>query len=337
MDLRDSLLPDNIKDQLIEIGYSGPDGVEKLISAAQVAGPEMAAYLDISMPQLSAILNNVAPSAMSVPMSSIQLIQQAVYSLGFAISEATPPSTAPVFPAVPAPVPANVDMTAQMPPVRSQGDRGTCVAHAAIAVYEHHLSTAGALQDLSEQFLYWNCKRYDGIPNVEGTFLSVAFPCLQRDGTCLEPDWPYNPNIIIGNEGHHPPPSGAQVKALSFRPAKIRQLSPTFVADIKAELAIGRCVAFSIPVFNSWYGSKWVAHTGEITMPIPNEIRAGGHAMCLVGYVELPHNPELGFGRFILRNSWGQNWGITSPYGAGYGTIPFAYLAKVGAEAYSLM
>jgi C1A family cysteine protease len=58
--------------------------------------------------------------------------------------------------------------------------------------------------------------------------------------------------------------------------------------------------------------------------------------MCLVGYVDMPNNQELGFGRFILRNSWGANWGINSPYGAGYGTIPYAYLAKLGTEAHSI-
>ncbi len=70
-------------------------------------------------------------------------------------------------------------------------------------------------------------------------------------------------------------------------------------------------------------------------MPVPNEVRVGGHAMCLVGYVDMP-NPGLGGGRFILRNSWGTSWGIDSQYGPGYGTIPYAYIARMGAEAYSI-
>ena len=159
---------------------------------------------------------------------------------------------------------------------------------------------------------------------------------LYREGCCLETDWPYVPIPIAGNEGQNPPPTGAQLAALAFRIPFVKQLSPTYIPDLKAELAAGHCVSFSIPVFNSWLGSQWVADTGDITMPIPNEIRVGGHAMCLVGYVDMPNSPELGFGRFILRNSWGHAWGINSPYGQGYGTIPFAYLAKLGAEAYSI-
>lgn len=125
------------------------------------------------------------------------------------------------------------------------------------------------------------------------------------------------------------------MEALSFRAPGYTRLSPTFVNDIKNELAAGRCVAFSVPVFNSWLRSPWVAHTGDITIPVPGEVRVGGHAMCLVGYSDMP-NPGLGGGQFILRNSWGNTWGISSPPGVGYGTIPYAYVARMGAEAYSI-
>jgi C1A family cysteine protease len=229
-----------------------------------------------------------------------------------------------------------VNLIPQMPTVRNQESRGTCVAHAALASYEHYLYVQGAYQDLSEQFLYWNCKRNDGIPNLEGTWLAIAIPLLQREGCCLETTWSYIPLPVPGNEGQGPPPGGAQLEALTFRVPGYKQLSPTFVDDIKNELAAGRCVPFSVPVFNSWLRSQWVAYSGDITMPVPNEVRVGGHAMCFVGYVDRP-NPGLGGGRFILRNSWGTtNWGINSSYGAGYGTIPYAYIARMGAEAYSI-
>ena len=224
----------------------------------------------------------------------------------------------------------------QKPPIRNQQNRGTCVAHAALASYEHNLSLVGALQDLSEQFLYWNCKKHDGIQTQPGTWLGVAMPLLQRDGCCDEARWPYFGNDVQGNEGQGPPPPGAQLAALSFRPRQINRIAPASVADYRAELAMGRVVAFSVPVFNSWLGSKSVAYTGEITMPIPGEVRVGGHAMTVVGCLDFPNRPEIGSGRFILRNSWGTTWGISSPHGAGYGTIPYAYIARFGAEAYSV-
>lgn len=110
-----------------------------------------------------------------------------------------------------------VNLADRMPPIRDQGNRGTCVAHAAVAAFEHYLIERGEQSreaiDLSEQFLYWNCKANDGDPNDEGTFLEVAMPLLFSDGCCLESIWPYNPNPKPGNEGQGPPPAGAQPDA----------------------------------------------------------------------------------------------------------------------------
>jgi C1A family cysteine protease len=113
-------------------------------------------------------------------------------------------------------------------------------------------------------------------------------------------------------------------------------LPATSVESIKAELASGRCVAFAIPVFNSWFQNLEVRRTGDIVMPVPGEVRSPlGHAMCIVGYQDLADEPEIG-GRFILRNSWNEQWAIRSPYEPGYGTIPYTYIARFCVEAYVL-
>lgn len=108
------------------------------------------------------------------------------------------------------------------------------------------------------------------------------------------------------------------------------------MADYKAALAANQWVPFSVPVYNSWYLSNQVRLTGDITNPIPGETRAGGHAMCIVGCLDLPDRPELGGGRFILRNSWGPTWGMHSPHGAGCGTTPYIYIQRFAMEAYTL-
>jgi C1A family cysteine protease len=323
------------QDALNALGFSGEDSLEQLLGAAQVAGLELAAYLEVPVLELIDTVNASASSASAIPQSALNIINQATYSLGVALDQIPLSTIAPSISAPIASLAATVNLISDMPPIRNQKDRGTCVAHAALAAYEHYLNTHGAYQDLSEQFIYWNCKRNDDIPNQAGTWLAVAFNLLGLEGCCLETTWPYNPNPISGNEGQGPPPGGAQLQAMSFRVPSYKNLSATYVNDIKNELAAGRCVAFSIPVFNSWWRSPWVANSGDITMPVPGEVMAGGHAMCFVGYVDMT-DPGLGGGRFILRNSWGDTWGINSSYGAGYGTIPYAYIAKMGMEAFVL-
>ena len=229
----------------------------------------------------------------------------------------------------------------QMPPVRDQAYRGTCVAHAAVACFEQYLIARGQATpnsiDLSEQFLYWDCKSHDGSPNQEGTYLAIAVPLLFNDGCCLESVWPYNPNPIPGNEGQGPPPAAAAADAASRKSPGAKQLSPSSVQDIKDELAQGRCVAVSVAVYDYCWMTDQIRSTGNVTMPFPGDVTSEGHAICLVGYEDLDGEPDLGGGHFILRNSWNGYWGVNCEFGIGYGTLPYAYLTTYGSEAYSIV
>lgn len=316
-----------LREKLVVLGFTT---MEQLVGAATVARAELEQYLAVKLDELMARV----PVALEQPSGEERaILADAVYTLGAEVDGIPPMTIAPAI-AAPAVLPHSVNLIPGMPAVRNQRNRGTCVAFASIAVFEHYLQ--GAYQDMSEQFLYWNCKRSDGIPSSSGTYVSVAFPLLGRDGVCLEATWPYNPNPIAGNEGQAPPPPGAVVQALAYRPTTIKRIAPTSVLDIKAELAADRCVAFSVPVFNSWWNQA-VSLSGDILMPIPGEVRTGGHAMCLVGYQDSPAEEPIGGGRFLLRNSWGTTWGLRNPNGAGYGTIPYAYISRFGMEAYTVL
>jgi len=300
------------KKPLASLGYLT---LEHLIYAAQVAGHELSDFLHVDLDEL---IKSVPVAAATIPAAALDSISSAEYPLGFAVETFTPPDTASQIPILPESVSLTcTNLISQMPPVRDQGDRGTCVAHAALAAYEHYLQRSGAYVDMSEQFCYWNCKKHDRHPQTAGTWLSVAMSLLKRDGCCPETTWPYVSAPKPMDEGQGPPPGGSQAQALQFRIRNSNQLAPTSVLDLKTELAQSRVVAFSIPVFNAWYRNPWVAYTGEIVLPPPGSVRVGGHAMCLVGCIDLPDQPQIGGGKFILRNSWGEKkWGIKCPYGA---------------------
>jgi hypothetical protein len=308
--------------------------LEEFQSAAMVARPELDAFLGTSVDEL---LSAIPATAEAIPQSALETILAGDYALGVDLDVVPRLTVAPGIQTTDEESSGGcANLIKEMPPVRDQGNRGTCVAFASIAAYEQSLFKVGAGHDLSEQFLYWNCKANDGIPTTSGTFLGIAFPLLKRDGCCLETAWPYVSNPVIGNEGQGPPTSGSQFGALTFRLPAFRTIPASSVSDYRMELLGGHTVAFSIPVFNSWYRSPAVAYSGNLTMPIPGEVRVGGHAMCIVGCIDQPDQPQIGGGRFILRNSWGSRWGINSPHGIGYGTIPYAYVARFGVEAYSV-
>jgi hypothetical protein len=283
----------------------------------------LAEYLGLSQDQVAALINLLPPPSF-VPG------EMEIHGLG-ALDE--PEGAGPdAEPMSFAPLPGSVDLHDRMPPVRNQRNRGTCVAHASVAVREFLLGPQSTSADLSEQFLYWDCKRNDGSPNDEGTWIRVAMSCLQEDGVCPEAVWPYKPDPVPGNEGQAPPPAGAAEQATTARIATGTQLQPRWVTQLKQTLADGKPIAFAVPVYAYWVSDP-ARKTGDIRMPLGTDRKLGGHAMCIVGYEDDQAVPGGGF--FKVRNSWGTDWAQDSKVAAGYARVPYAYLSKFGASAYT--
>lgn len=218
-------------------------------------------------------------------------------------------------------------------PIRDQGRRGTCVAHAVCAVLEcQEKRLTGESLDLAEQFAYWAAKTNDGSPDDEGTWLHVAVPVVAREGVCREAAWPYNPSPIPGDEAQGPPPADAKADAEHHLLRDPRDLPPRDSSSMRASLDQGRPVAISVPVFDNWESNPAADTTGLIPMPLPNSVLVGGHAVCATGYAR---DPEFaGGGYLIIRNSWGTDWAPKSPVAAGYGALPLLYIDRYGYEAW---
>ena len=230
-------------------------------------------------------------------------------------------------------LPTSHSLLDMLPPVRNQGSRGTCVAHAVIAVREQLEIAAGSPPEmnLSEQYVYWWCKAHDGIPKVSGTYVSVGMRCLNETGAPWEEAWPYV-SRETGDQGQGPPPPAAANGDPAFRTLRSQQFNRTDITGIKTCLSEGRVVAFSIPVFDSWYASSATSRWGKITLPLPGEPADGGHAMALVGYQDDPEAP--GGGYFLVRNSW-QPWSWDGVWQEGYGYISYAYISRHATAVFS--
>lgn len=231
-----------------------------------------------------------------------------------------------------APLPPMIDLRAGFGPVRNQGQRGTCVAHAAAAVREYLLGQQPAALDFSEQFHYWDCKQHDLIPNLPGTYIKTSMARLQESGIPQETVWPYNPNPISGNEGQGPAPQGASEAAGRYRISGYTRLVPTDVEGLCQTLANNKPISFAVPVYNYWFAEP-VRSSGDVRLPLPGEPLAGGHAMCMVGYQQDESMP--GGGYFMVRNSWGTTWAARSAVAPGYARIPFAYIREYANSAFT--
>ncbi|MGM9739705.1 MAG: C1 family peptidase [Candidatus Cryptobacteroides sp.] len=207
-------------------------------------------------------------------------------------------------------VPPSIDLRASFTSVKDQGDMGACSAFAVVAIFEAILKKNGQTDiDLSEQFAYYNARRDEtGTKKDSGCSLYSVIQTMTKDGICLENLFPYNPDKISME-----PPKEAYDDAENRKIVKAKAVRKE-IQDIKSAVCEGYPVAISLKIFNSFNPSK-----GFIPMPSDEEIaegKSGNHAMVICGY-----NDEARF--FVVRNSWGNKFGIK-----GYCYIPYTYIGN---------
>jgi C1A family cysteine protease len=132
-----------------------------------------------------------------------------------------------------------------------------------------------------------------------------------KQGVCDENEWPYD----IARFAEQP--AGRCYADAHRNRAAGYQRVPRTLNQFKGCLAHGYPIVFGFRVYQS-FESPEVARTGEVPLPAPGEEALGGHAVLAVGY-------EDATGRFLVRNSWGPDWG-----NAGYFTLPYGYLTDRG-------
>jgi C1A family cysteine protease len=232
-----------------------------------------------------------------------------------------------------------VNYVSRLSAPRDQGDRGSCVAFAVTAINEYSFFVkTGRYNNLSEQYLFSETKLRDR-DTYCGTTISSALTVLAVKGQCLETKWSYNPHTpCIQTFGK---PTNADQDALPYRNGSIPVDRNNVVGNIRGHLSIGHLLAFSIPIYDSWYNNPDTINTGRFILPGIGENpltgtdgKALGHAMVVVGYQDAEEWP--GGGYFIVRNSWGLSWGASNYYGSGYGVIPFEFISTLVWEVYAI-
>lgn len=213
-------------------------------------------------------------------------------------------------------LPKKIDYTSQMSLVRDQGDEGTCVAFATVVGVKEYQDCKEQNKDitLSPRYVYWRCKKLDGIPDEEGTYLRVAMKVLQKFGVCTEKCWPYQP------QQNDFPGTCAEEEAPIYRIKTYARLRS--ITSMKRFLVANGPFVAGVMVFEDWFRPQAI-RTGEIPLPRAGKEPEGGHAICIVGY-------DDGKRYFKFKNSWGTEWGEQ-----GYGYLSYDYIRKYCMDAWS--
>lgn len=210
-------------------------------------------------------------------------------------------------------IPAKIDLRSQCPAVYDQGQLGSCTGNAIAAALEFELLKQKEADFIpSRLFIYYNERVIEGTVNEDsGAMLRDGIKSVANQGVCPEREWIYDISKFADK-----PTDGCYTDAVKFKALSYKRLDSTKITVLKGCLAAGTPFVFGFSVYES-FESQEVAQTGVVNMPTPNENLIGGHAVLAVGYDDAQQ-------RFIVRNSWGVEWGQQ-----GYFTIPYNYLTNL--------
>lgn len=206
-------------------------------------------------------------------------------------------------------LPRKIDLQANCSPVEDQGQLGSCTANSLVGALEFLENKDGtSFVDLSRLFIYYNERVIEGtIDQDSGAFIRDGIKSLAKQGVCPESDWPYK----IATFRKRPSVS-------CYRTAKKHRIISyhriNTVDEMRSCLTDGFPFVFGFTVYESFESQK-VAKSGVVDLPAAKEKVVGGHAVMGVGYDDSKK-------RFLIRNSWGADWGKK-----GYFTIPYTYLS----------
>lgn len=189
-----------------------------------------------------------------------------------------------------------VDLRNYDTPIEDQGNLGSCTGHAVAGAIELLNNRNNIRNEISRLFIYYYERLLIGTVNYDsGAYIRDGIKATNRWGAPLEQLWPYNISKFKAA------PSSVAVNDAAKRKVTRYERATNFNLVIDA-LNNGFPVIVGFLVYSSFM-SQAVARTGM--MPNPNtkrETLLGGHAVLIVGY---DNNTQ----RFIVKNSWGTNWG----------------------------
>ena len=221
-------------------------------------------------------------------------------------------------------IPTSVDHRAEMTPIRDQGPRGTCVAHAANAAMEAFKSIP---DDLSEQYSYDLFMRKENRkPDYDKGIVTTQSAIYLADGTVVESMWPYTNSI---------PAATTTVPAAAAAAQKYKITSYQLISDggadgaasiknpryLESVLRAGNNIVFG--TFVAWGSANGDGVLDVVINSATNKpmTATAGHAMVICGF-------DAAKKYFIVKNSWGANW-----QHSGYGYFSYDYIrtyAKYG-------
>lgn len=211
-------------------------------------------------------------------------------------------------------LPTSVDLRPFDSKVENQNLLSSCVAVALTTAYEVMIKVYYPQQfkELSSLFVYYHTRLFfDEIEWDLGSYLRDGLKSAKHYGLCSEELWPY----LTENLTRQPPPP-------CYVDAAKRTITNYTILfnnnEIREALAGKQPVILGMEMFTGF--NDITKDNNVINLPGAVTVSLGYHAVVIMGYDDQTQ-------RFLIKNSWGENWGDR-----GYAWLPYDYVTSYGLE-----
>jgi C1A family cysteine protease len=227
-------------------------------------------------------------------------------------------------------LPASISLRGDDTPIMNQLEIGSCTANAGCGLLQFlQKRDTGKYTPMSRLYLYrltrWNMfvERGDTGASLRDTMMTMVV-----DGVIPELYWNYNIQRFEDTPTHMNIPGTLGFltgKADNFEGIHYVRVDPDGANPLKVLEDIKTCIISKMPVIFGTQVFQQIMNVnsqGDIWAPTQGERPVGGHALMIVGYDdERTCYNTSSRGAFLVRNSWGTEWGD-----GGYGWLPYEYL-----------
>lgn len=201
----------------------------------------------------------------------------------------------------------------------NQYSLGSCTANSIAFAYAFDELKQGNKEVFmpSRLFIYYNERLMEGTIHTDsGAQIRDGIKSLNKYGVCDEHHWIYDPSKFADEPPKEIYDEAKLAKAIQYAAIDFSQdkTNDDRVVQMKKSLQSGFPFVFGFEVYQS-FESPEVAKTGMMPMPKEGEKILGGHAVCAVGFDDTKKC-------FIVKNSWGANWGDHS-----YFYMPYEFIS----------
>ncbi len=228
-----------------------------------------------------------------------------------------------------APLPESVDLRQPWQTVSDQGHTASCVGWTVADALHWHLVKEGRLQPdqpLSPRYVWMSAKEMfqrEEFPSTfleeDGTSLKAGLDVVRKFGAALESELPWE-----GRAGRTARPKRSTSPPAGAGSWPTTTSATTASPDITAHFGEWRrWLHESGPVLVLIKLDPYIHTNDGVLEDLDETAVTGSHAAALYGY---------GPGYFLLRSSWGTDWGD-----AGYARMTHSYAAEAVIESYGVM